>query len=211
MATMLCFITTDANIPKEDMDELLAKNSSKTFNAISVDGDTSTNDTVMLLANKKSKAYNKEAFDMALFNIMQHLSLLILKDGEGSTKVVAFDVQGAKDEQQALIISQKLSNSTLVKTALFGEDPNWGRIASTIGASGCEVDEYKLQILFGDILVYDMGKILMDQATEQKASKVLKQDQFKIVCKINIADGNFTSYGCDLGHEYISINADYRT
>jgi glutamate N-acetyltransferase/amino-acid N-acetyltransferase len=211
MATMLCFITTDANIPKEDMDELLAKNVAKTFNAISVDGDTSTNDTVMLLANKKSGTYNKDAFDMALFGIMQHLSLLILKDGEGSTKVVAFEIKGAKSDDEALKISQKLSNSLLVKTALFGQDPNWGRIASTIGASGCEADEYKLQISFENILVYDMGKILMDKEIEDKASKVMKEEQFRVICNLNIGNGAFTSYGCDLGHEYVNINADYRT
>jgi glutamate N-acetyltransferase/amino-acid N-acetyltransferase len=211
MATMLCFITTDATIPKADMDELLSDNVAKTFNAISVDGDTSTNDTVMLLANGKSGAYDKEAFNIALFQIMQHLSLEILRDGEGSTKVVGFEIKGAASDAEALKVSQKLSNSLLVKTALFGQDPNWGRIASTIGASGCEADEYKLKISFGDILVYDQGTILMDSEVEAKAAKVMQEDQFRVICDLGIGNGSFTSYGCDLGHEYVTINADYRT
>jgi glutamate N-acetyltransferase/amino-acid N-acetyltransferase len=211
MATMLCFIVTDANIPKADMDELLTKNTNKTFNAISVDGDTSTNDTVLLLANKKSNAYNKEAFDMALHDTMQNMALKILKDGEGSNKVVAFEVLGAKDNNEAEIISKALSNSLLVKTALFGEDPNWGRIASTIGASGASCDEMTLTIKYDNIEVYKNGQNLFDEETEAKASKVMQQDQFKVICDLGIGDGQFVSFGCDLSYEYVKINADYRT
>jgi len=129
MATMLCFVITDANIPKSDMDELLTEATENSFNRISVDGDTSTNDTVMLLANKQSTHYDKEAFAEALNKIMFELAMLILKDGEGANKLVAFEVKGAKSEEEAKKASMALSNSLLVKTALFGEDPNWGRIA----------------------------------------------------------------------------------
>ena len=129
MATMLCFIITDADIPKSDMDELLTEATEGSFNRISVDGDTSTNDTVMLLSNKQSTHYNKEAFAEALNKIMFELAMLILKDGEGASKLVAFEVKGAKSEEEAKRASMALSNSLLVKTALFGEDPNWGRIA----------------------------------------------------------------------------------
>jgi glutamate N-acetyltransferase/amino-acid N-acetyltransferase len=211
MATMLCFIVTDANIPKSDMDELLKNVSDKTFNAISVDGDTSTNDTVLLLANQKSKVYNKDAFEMALFETMRTLSLEILKDGEGSNKVVAFEVYGANDDQQAQTISKALSNSLLVKTALFGEDPNWGRIASTIGASGMECDETKLTIKYDEVEVYKNGKNLFDEEIEKKASDIMSQEQFKVICDLGIGEGTFISYGCDLSYEYVKINADYRT
>ncbi len=211
MATMLCFILTDANIPKSDMKELLSKHVETTFNAISVDGDTSTNDTVMLLTSRKSQNYDKEAFSEALRVVMQNLALMIVKDGEGANKVVAFEVKGAKNDKEAKIIAKALSNSLLVKTALFGEDPNWGRIASTIGASGCECDEEKLKIFYDNVLVYSNEKKEMDKETEERAFKVMKKDSFKIVCDLGIDEGFFTAYGCDLSYEYVKINADYRT
>ncbi len=210
MATMLCFILTDANIPREDMRELLKKHIETTFNAISVDGDTSTNDTVMLLANKIA-SYDKEAFSEALRVLMQNLALMIVKDGEGANKVVAFEVKGAKNKKEAKKIAKALSNSLLVKTAIFGEDPNWGRIASTIGASGCECDEEKLRIYYDNLLIYGEEKREMDEETEKKAFEIMKKDSFKIVCDLQIGDGNFTAYGCDLSYEYVKINADYRT
>ncbi len=145
MATMLCFVTTDANIPKEDMNELLKDAVEQSFNRISVDGDTSTNDTVFLLANRATPNYNREAFREALNRMLFEFAMMILRDGEGSNKVVAFTVKGAKSEEEAKIASKALSNSLLVKTALFGEDPNWGRIASTIGASGVECNGESLE------------------------------------------------------------------
>ena len=210
MATMLCFILTDANIPREDMRELLKKHIETTFNAISVDGDTSTNDTVMLLANKIA-SYDKEAFSEALRVLMQNLALMIVKDGEGANKVVAFEVKGAKNKKEAKKIAKALSNSLLVKTAIFGEDPNWGRIASTIGASGCECDEEKLRIYYDNLLIYGEEKREMDEESEKKAFEIMKKDSFKIVCDLQIGDGSFTAYGCDLSYEYVKINADYRT
>ena len=211
LATMLCFIVTDAAVPREDMEELLQKNLETSFNAISVDGDTSTNDSVFLLANKKSGVYDKEAFGFALEKIMHHLALEIVRDGEGAKKLVAFKIKGAKNKEEAKRVAKALSNSLLVKTALFGEDPNWGRIASTIGASGVECDEKRLVISFGDIVVYERGNILFDSATEAKAHKVLQQREFAIHCDLGIGDGEFTAYGCDLGYEYVKINAEYRT
>jgi glutamate N-acetyltransferase/amino-acid N-acetyltransferase len=211
LATMLCFICTDASIPKEDMKELLQENTKTTFNAISVDGDTSTNDTVLLLSNKKSNTYDKEAFKEALRLVMDDMAMLMVADGEGATKVAAFEVKGAKDDNEAEIIAKALSNSLLVKTALFGQDPNWGRIASTIGASGAMCDEMSLTITFGNVLVYNKGEVLFTQEIEDKASKVLACDKFKIICDLGLASGSFTAYGCDLGYKYVEINADYRT
>lgn len=209
MATMLCFITTDANIPKDDMKELLNECVQNTFNAISVDGDTSTNDSVFLMTNKKSKAYSKEAFKMALNLVMKKLSIDILKDGEGSSKVVAFEVIGAKNNNEAMVCAKALSNSLLVKTALFGCDPNWGRIASTIGSCGICADSNTLKIYIGGIIVYDCQKIYFEN--EEKTAKIMKMEDFKITCNLGIGDGKFTAYGCDLGYKYVEINSDYRS
>ena len=211
LATMLCFICTDANIPKEDMLELLKINSHTTFNAISVDGDTSTNDTVLLLANKKSKAYDKEAFKEALRLVMHDMAMLMVADGEGAKKAVAFEVIGAVSNEEAEIAAKALSNSLLVKTALYGEDPNFGRIASTIGASRIQCDENTLLISYNDVIVFNKGEIYFDKTQEEKASKVLKNDEYKVICDIGLGEGKFTAYGCDLGYEYVKINADYRT
>ncbi len=211
MATMLCFITTDANIPKSDMDELLKEAVEQSFNTISVDGDTSTNDTVMLLANKTSKAYDKEAFKETLNILTKELSLEILKDGEGSTKVVAFEIKNAATKEDAKKAATMLSNSLLVKTAIFGEDPNWGRIASTIGASKIKADEEKLVIKYNDVTVYDKGNNTMDKEVEKEALKVMQKESFKIICDLGLGDFSYTAYGCDLSYEYVKINADYRT
>jgi glutamate N-acetyltransferase/amino-acid N-acetyltransferase len=211
LATMLCFICTDAAVPPEDMKGMLTDNAQTTFNAISVDGDTSTNDTVLLLSNKKSGAYEKEAFKEALRMVMHDMAMLMVADGEGAKKAVAFEVNGAVTPAEAEKCAKDLSNSLLVKTALFGEDPNWGRIASTIGASGVVCDETKLVITFGDVTVYNLGEILFDKEMEAKAAKVLQEKSFKITCDLGVGESSFTAYGCDLGYEYVKINADYRT
>ncbi|WP_108064214.1 bifunctional glutamate N-acetyltransferase/amino-acid acetyltransferase ArgJ [Poseidonibacter lekithochrous] len=211
LATMLCFICTDANIPKEDMKEAIELNSHSTFNAISVDGDTSTNDTVMLLANKKSNAYDKEAFIEALRLVMHDMAMMMVADGEGAKKAVAFEVINAASKEEAQIAAKALSNSLLVKTALYGEDPNFGRIASTIGASRITCDEEKLVISYNDVIVFNKGEICFDEAQEAKASKVLENDKYKVICDIGVGNASFTAYGCDLGYKYVEINADYRT
>jgi len=211
MATMLCFITTDAKVTKEEMQKILNKTVQTTFNAASVDGDTSTNDTVMLLSNGKSNTFNAEAFEEALHKIMRFLAREMVRDGEGATKLVTYKVTGAKDDKEAEIVAKALSNSLLVKTALYGEDPNWGRIASTVGASGAEAYEEKLTISFNDLCVYKKGELFFDAKMEQQASEVMKLESFTIYCDLGIANGNFEAFGCDLGNEYIKINADYRT
>ena len=211
MATMLCFITTDAKVQKKEMQEILEEVTKTTFNAASVDGDTSTNDTVMLLSNGLSDAYEREAFKEALFKIMHFLALEMVRDGEGATKLVTYSITGAKNDEEAEIVAKALSNSLLVKTALYGEDPNWGRIASTVGASGVEAYEEKLKISFDNLCVYDRGELHFDKEMEKKASIIMTHNKFTIFCDLGIANGSFKAYGCDLGHEYIKINADYRT
>jgi len=211
MATMLCFVTTDADVPKADMDTLLLEATEQSFNRISVDGDTSTNDTVMVLANKLSRTYNKEAFAKALNTIMFELAMMILRDGEGANKLVEFEVKGAKTLEEAKTASMALSNSLLVKTALFGEDPNWGRIASTIGASGITCDDETLTIHYDNLLIYSSEFRELDKTREDKAYTIMKQDAFKVTCDIGLGNASYTSYGCDLSYEYVKINAEYRT
>ena len=211
MATMLCFITTDADIPQADMDALLLSSTEQSFNRISVDGDTSTNDTVLLLQNGKSKAYDKTAFQEVLSKIMFELAMMILKDGEGANKLVAFEVKGAKSKEDAEKASKALSNSLLVKTALFGEDPNWGRIASTIGASGIACDDTKLSIHYDDLLIYSDAFRELDKAREAQAYTIMKQESFTVTCDIGLGEDSYISYGCDLSYEYVKINAEYRT
>ncbi len=211
LATMLCFICTDAAAPYADIMEALKVNSETTFNAISVDGDTSTNDTVMVLANGASGAYDKEAFAEALRLVMHDMAMLMVADGEGAKKVAAFEVINAASDEQAMIAAKALSNSLLVKTALFGEDPNFGRIASTIGASRIDCDDEKLVISYNDVVVFNKGEICFDAQTEAKAFEVLKKDKYKIICDIGLGNGKFIAYGCDLGYKYVEINADYRS
>jgi glutamate N-acetyltransferase / amino-acid N-acetyltransferase len=143
--------------------------------------------------------------------ITKELSLMLVRDGEGATKVVAFEVSGAKNVQEAEKAAKALSNSSLVKTALFGEDPNWGRIASTIGASGITCSEESLVIHYDDVLIYSKEQRSLDAEAEKKAAAVMKKESFRIHCELGIGESSFTAYGCDLGHEYVKINADYRT
>ena len=211
LATMLCFICTDADAPYSEIKEALNQNKETTFNAISVDGDTSTNDTVMVLANGKSNAYNKEAFAEALRLVMHSMAMLMVADGEGAKKVAAFEVKNALTKEDAIKAAKALSNSLLVKTALFGEDPNFGRIASTIGASQIACDDEKLVISYNDVVVFNKGEICFDANIEAKAADVLKKDKYKIICDIGLGSESFTAYGCDLGYKYVEINADYRS
>ena len=211
MATMLCFITTDANCNSEAMQAVLNNVVERTFNAISVDGDTSTNDTVLLLSNKQSHCYDATAFQEALEQVMLYLAKAMVRDGEGASKLVTYDITGALNDTEAQVAAKALSNSLLMKTALFGEDPNWGRVASTIGASGIACDEKRLRIAFDDVCVYDNGVISFDETMERRAAEVMQRNAFTISCDIGLGKGHFQAYGCDLGYEYVKINADYRT
>jgi len=186
MATMLCFVITDADVPKADMDALLKNAADRSFNRISVDGDTSTNDTVMLLANGNSGNYNKEAFSKALNDMLFKLAMMILRDGEGANKLVTFEVTGAASNEEAERAARALSNSLLVKTALFGEDPNWGRIASTIGASGITCDDTTLTIHYNDLLIYSDTHRELDKEREKQAYTIMKQEAFTVRCDLGI-------------------------
>ncbi|RAX55379.1 hypothetical protein CCY99_01025 [Helicobacter sp. 16-1353] len=201
MATMLCFIATDANIPEGDMEEILRECLSETFNAISVDGDTSTNDSVFLFTTRKSRAYDKVAFKTALKMAMKKLAIDMVSDGEGATKVVAFEVKNAKNKSEAVSAAKALSNSLLVKTAIFGGDPNWGRIASTIGACGVSSDPKKLKIFIGENLLYDCEKINFEAI--KSAEKTMQKDSFRVVCDLGIAESS-TESGLESNAEFVA-------
>ncbi len=211
LATMLCFVTTDAAVPKEALEKHLGSCMEKSFNAISVDGDMSTNDSVFLYANGLSGAYEPEAFETVLGRMLHHLALEMVRDGEGAGKLAAFEVKGAANEAEAKKAAKMLSNSLLVKTALFGADPNWGRLAATIGAAQVACDPATLSIAIGDVVLYERGENRMDEACEAKAAKVLQKESFRITCDLGQGEAAYTAYGCDLGYEYVKINADYRT
>lgn len=211
LATMLCFVTTDAAVPKAALQQHLQNCMEDSFNAISVDGDMSTNDTVFVFANGQSGAYEAEAFEAVLKRALHYLALEMARDGEGAKKLVAFEVKNAASKAEAQKAAKMLSNSLLVKTALFGEDPNWGRLAATIGAAQVTCDAKTLVIQIGNVVVYDRGVNCMDKPTEEKAAKVLKEESFRIICDLGVGDESYTAYGCDLGYEYVKINADYRT
>ncbi len=211
MATMLCYITTDAQISYIKMQEILERVNAKTFNAASVDGDTSTNDTVFLMANSRAVCYDDEAFEEALFMVMDFLAKELVRDGEGATKLVTYHVTGAYSNTEAETVAKALSNSLLIKTALFGEDPNWGRIAMSVGASGALCDEEKLTIAYEDVLLFKQGENLFNDEVEVRAAEVMRRDAFTINVDLGIGGGSFRAYGCDLGNEYVKINADYRT
>ena len=211
MATMLCYITTDAQINYITMQDILERVNAKTFNAASVDGDTSTNDTVFLMSNKRAVCHDDDAFEEALFIVMDFLAKELVRDGEGATKVVTYHVTGAYSNTEAEKVAKTLSNSLLIKTALFGEDPNWGRIAMSVGASGAVCEESKLTISYEDVVLFKQGENLFDDKVEAAASEVMKRDEFTINVDLGLGGGTFRAYGCDLGNEYIKINADYRT
>ncbi len=211
MATMLCFITTDAKISQKEMQIILERVNQKTFNAASVDGDTSTNDTVFILANAQSDCVDLELFEKGLEAVMEFLAKEMVRDGEGATKLVTYEISGARDDKEAEIAAKSLSNSLLVKTALYGEDPNWGRIAASIGASGVTCKESTLSIAYNDVKLYEKGMNLFNEEVEIAASEVMQQDSFSIYCDLGIGEGKFRAFGCDLGYDYVKINADYRT
>ena len=217
MATMLSFIFTDANIPSVFLKGILKKVITTTFNSITVDSDTSTNDMVAIFATgkaKNSKIYNildpkLQDFEKALYRLALNLAKQIVVDGEGAKKFVTVNVIGARSIAMAKNISFSIANSPLVKTAIAGEDPNWGRIIMAIGKSGENVHASKIQIKFGNYLVTDQGKIAKEY-NEKDLKEYMKWDSINIEINLNVGSSFYTVYTCDFTHDYIDINADYR-
>jgi glutamate N-acetyltransferase/amino-acid N-acetyltransferase len=212
MATMLVYIFTDALIGQADLQTLVSKLNAKTFNCITVDSDTSTSDSLMMAATGASGAdvTGNADFEAALSDIMHDLAHQVVRDGEGATKFVAVTVNGAKDDADAHKVALSIANSPLVKTAIAGEDANWGRVVMAVGKSGAAADRDKLSIRFGDITVAENGW-RAPHYSEDATSAYMKNQELEIGVDLGIGDGKSTVWTCDLTHGYISINADYRS
>jgi glutamate N-acetyltransferase/amino-acid N-acetyltransferase len=218
MATTLGYIFTDADLSNDILNKLLKKNIESTFNAISCDGDTSTNDMITIFSTSKAKHgkinYVTEKklkdFDESLKKVLLNLAKRVVADGEGASKFITVKVLKSKTEKEAKQIAFSIANSPLVKTAIAGEDPNWGRIIMAIGKSDAEINLKKLSIKFGDINIIQNGK-LSNQYSEIETADYMKNSNIEI--NVNVASGNknFTAYTMDLTKRYIEINADYRT
>lgn len=212
MATMLVYIFTDAKVNANTLQTLLASTCDRTFNCITVDSDTSTSDSLMLCATGASgvDVTGKESFAAALETLMLDLSHQVVRDGEGATKFVEIQITGAASDADAKVHGLSIANSPLVKTAIAGEDPNWGRVVMAIGKSGAAADRDLLSISFGDILVAEKGWVSPNYR-EEDAAELMKQDEITIKVDLGLGQGHATVWTCDLTHGYIEINADYRS
>jgi len=218
MATTLGFLFTDANISSAALKKILKKNVETTFNAISCDGDTSTNDMVSIFStNKANNTKIKKAndpklknFDKAVHDVLLNLAKRVTADGEGATKFITINCNNCKSQEEAKKISFSIANSTLVKTAFAGEDPNWGRIAMAIGKSNVKVDEKKLSIFIGPFKVFTKGG-LSSLYDETKVSDYMKNQSLTITVDLGSGNKKFTAYTMDLTKKYVEINADYRS
>lgn len=212
MATMLVYIFTDAQISQPAFQALIAGCNDTTFNCITVDSDTSTSDTVLAAATGAS-GVNVEGnadFSNALHEVMQELAHLVVRDGEGATKFVTINVAGAASDKDAKTHALSIANSPLVKTAIAGEDPNWGRVVMAVGKSGAAADRDKLTIHFGDTLVAENGWVSPDYV-EACAAAHMKNAEVEISVTLGLGTGSARVWTCDLTHGYIDINADYRS
>jgi len=218
MATTLGYIFTDADIKNDILKKLLKKNIATTFNAISCDSDTSTNDMVSIFSTGKIRhpkinSLNDEKlkdFDNALNKVLLNLAKRVVADGEGASKFITVNVQECKNDIEAKKIAFSISNSPLVKTAIAGEDPNWGRIIMAIGKAGVQLNYEKLSIKFGTIMIVQNGKVNPNYK-EEEAAEYMKNDSIDIFVNISSGSKNFTAYTMDLTKKYIEINADYRS
>ncbi|WP_395003077.1 bifunctional glutamate N-acetyltransferase/amino-acid acetyltransferase ArgJ [Cypionkella sp.] len=215
MATMLVYIFTDAKISPANLQKLLSRNVDATFNSITVDSDTSTSDTLLLAATGQSAAAELKgaalkAFEVALHGVMRDLSHQVIRDGEGATKFVEVRVTGAASNADAQKLAFAIANSPLVKTAVAGQDPNWGRIIAAIGKAGAAADRDKLSIKFGDILVAKDGWRNPDYK-EAEGAAYMQQPELVIAVDMGLGSGERSVFTCDLTNRYIEINADYRS
>lgn len=220
MATLLGFIATDVNITKEMLQKALSKAINLSFNMITVDGDTSTNDTILLLANglAGNKVIDSEGEDFDKFckcldEVCKYLAVAIARDGEGATKLLQVNLAGAKSFEDGKCLAKSILTSNLVKTAFFGEDANWGRVFCAMGYSGVNFDPNGVAITFesGAGLVAVLKNGLPIQFSEEKAKKVLEEDEIIINIQMSEGDAKVTAWGCDLSYDYVKINGDYRS
>ena len=213
MATMLVYLFTDASVKKDTLQSYLSEINERTFNSISVDGDTSTSDTVLMAATGKSGIRiekNDENFSQGLASLMTDLAHQVVKDGEGASKFVEINIVNARNKTDAKTHAKSIANSPLVKTAIAGEDPNWGRIVMAIGKSGAQAERDKIKIFFGDILVAENGWVALNYS-EELGAQYMKNTMIKISVDLGLGAANTTFWTCDFTNDYISINADYRS
>ena len=217
MATMLVYIFTDVQIPQPLLQQALSVHVDTTFNAITVDSDTSTSDTLLLAATGQGEVAIDDlatgagpAFLAALHDVMLDLAQQVVRDGEGASKFVEIRVTGAASDADAKKVAMAIANSPLVKTAIAGEDPNWGRVVMAVGKSGAKADRDRLSIRFGDILVAEKGWVAQSY-TEAAGAAYMKRSELLLSVDLGLGAGAFTAWTCDLTHGYISINADYRS
>lgn len=214
MATMLAFLVTDANIGHSLLQEMLSKANERSFNSITVDGDTSTNDMVAILSKAGSKEIlpgtrDADIFYTALESLMTFLAKLIVRDGEGATKLATIRVEGAVADTDAQKAARTVANSNLVKTALHGEDANWGRIIAAAGRSGAVFNPANVSIKFNDLVILKPGYV--SEFSEKEAKKILSRSEYKITITLGNGPGNAVVHTCDLSKEYVDINGSYRT
>jgi glutamate N-acetyltransferase / amino-acid N-acetyltransferase len=217
MATMLAFLVTDAAVDPAWLREVFREANDSSFNIISVDGDTSTNDTAIIMANGAAgnvpiRQGTPEAgqFAALLREVLLALAKDIVRDGEGATKFVEITIKGAVTTAEARQAAMTVANSSLVKTAFFGQDANWGRILAAVGYSGVQVDQDRLDLCFDDVLMAKDGSFAGGDA-EVRGTAVLRKKEFAVTVDLKLGNGAATVYTCDLSHDYVSINADYRT
>ena len=218
MATTLGFIFTDAKLSSAILKKILKKSIANSFNAISCDGDTSTNDMVTIFAtgeakNSEIKNVNDQKlneFQKKVDSVMLNLAKSVVADGEGATKFITISVLNCKNEEDAKKIAFSIANSPLVKTAINGEDPNWGRIIMAVGKTSAKLNLKKLKITFGNVKIIENGE-LYSKYSEQEASDYMKNEKIDIFVDLNMGNKNFTAYTMDLSKEYIDINSDYRS
>jgi glutamate N-acetyltransferase / amino-acid N-acetyltransferase len=215
MATMLCFICTDIDADPDYLSYALYMACERSFNRITVDGDTSTNDTALILANGYSgvsieNSIHKASFQRVLDDVLLYLARLMVQDGEGATKLVEINVTGALTNEDAHAVAGSIGNSNLVKTAFFGEDANWGRILAAAGRAGVHLDPDRINIFFNDVLMCRNGLGCGPEA-EQQATFIMKKPEYVINIDLQIGTGKATMYTCDFSYDYVKINADYRS
>lgn len=211
MATMLAFLATDADISFEQLDLALRKSVNKTFNMTSVDTDTSTSDMVVLMSNSTVRNIDIDKFSEALDLVCLELTKMIARDGEGATKLIICTASGVKTEVDAKKIAKAVINSPLVKTAVYGNDPNWGRLMMAIGKSGAQIDVEKIGISINGEVIVENGKAAENYDNEKLVNLFKDNDEIEIEISLNLGNHKATAYGCDLNEEYVKINAEYTT
>lgn len=217
LATMLCFLVTDAHIKASLLQQMLKQIAEVSFNRITVDGETSTNDMVLLLANGKADHpclsqmnQDGEVFQAMLREVCQGLAEQVVRDGEGATKLIKIEVKGARNHEEAKRAAYAIAHSPLVKTAFFGEDANWGRILCALGHSGAGVNPNRIDVFFDDILIVKKGAGVQTPS-EERMVKVIKKDSFRVTVDLNQGKGQFSVLTTDLSIDYVKINASYRS